>query len=89
MRRLGSRRFLRRGRYFYFDVVTGLAAQLVSVSSRVKASAHERIFDEIGGGIELCIMPHVALADFAGQLLHIGAELFAQRDFIRRKRRCV
>jgi hypothetical protein len=31
-------------------------------------------------------MPHVALADFAGELLHIRAELFAQHNFIRRKR---
>src|SRR5204863_5244627 len=84
--RTGARRSLRGIRYFRFDVVTGLSVHLVAVSSGSETGSRKTIFDEIGSGIELCVVPHVALADFSRQLLHIRAELFAQYNFIRRKR---
>jgi hypothetical protein len=42
----------------------------------MKACARKRTFDKIGSGIELWVMPHVSLADFAGELLHIGTQFF-------------
>ena len=70
---------------FRLDIVARLPARLVAVSSGPQPGSGKRIFDEIGSSIELCVMPHVALADFSGQLLHIRAELFAQHNFIRRQ----
>jgi hypothetical protein len=32
-------------------------------------------------------MPHVSLANFSGELLHIGTKLFTQCNFIWRERR--
>ena len=57
--------------------MTGLPMHLVTVSPGMKSGTRERIFDGVSGGIELCVMPHVALADFTGEPLHISAELFA------------
>ena len=71
---------------FCLDIVTRLSLYLVAVSSGSETGTRKRIFDEIGSGIELCVMPHVALADFSRELLHIRAELFAQHNFIRRER---
>src|SRR5947207_12716993 len=69
------------------DVVAGLPAQLITVLARMKSGARKRVLNEIGSGIELRIAPHVSLADFAGEFLDIGAKLFAQCNFIGRKRR--
>jgi hypothetical protein len=71
---------------FRLDIVARLSAHVVAVSSGPQPSSRKRTFDEIGSGIELCVMPHVALADFSRELLHIRAELFAQHNFIRRQR---
>src|SRR6267142_5286480 len=73
-------------RYFCLDIVTRLSLHLVAVSSRSETGTRKGVFDKIGSGIELCVMPHVALADFSSELLHIRAELFAQHNFIRRER---
>src|SRR5262249_39209054 len=64
-------------RNFRLDIVAPLSAHLVGVPSGPQSGSRKGIFDEIGSGIELWVMPHVALADFSGQLLHIRAELFA------------
>ncbi len=74
-------------RNFRFDIVARLPAHVVTVATRSETSARKRIFDKISSGIELRVMPHVALADFSHQLLYIGAKLFAQRNFIRREQR--
>jgi hypothetical protein len=66
--------------------MTRLPAHLVAVSSGPQTGARKRSFDKIGGGVELWVMPHVALADFARKLLHICTELVAQCNFIRRQR---
>src|ERR1700746_1261779 len=71
---------------FRLDIVARLSAHVVAVSSGPQTGSRKRVFDEIGGGIELWVMPHVALADFASQLFHIRAKLFAPRNFIRRQR---
>ena len=76
-RRTGDRRSLRLAGYFYFDVVAGLPAYFVTVPPRVKAGTLKRIFDKICSGVELGVTPHVSLADFAGELLHVSAQLFA------------
>ena len=60
-----------------FDVVTGLAAQFITVSSRMKTGVQKGILDEIGSRVELRVAPHISLANFSGEFLHIGAELFA------------
>src|SRR6476646_229359 len=73
-------------RNFCIDIVTRLSLHLVGVSSSSETASRKRIFDEIGSCIELCVMPHVALADFSSELLHIRSELFAQHNFIRRER---
>src|SRR6188472_1359735 len=86
MRRLGSRRSLQAPRNFGLDIVAGFSAHFVAVSSSSQPGSGKRIFDEIGGGIELYVMRHVALADFSRELLHTPAELFAQRNFVRRQR---
>src|SRR5215470_1010237 len=85
-RRTGDRRSLRGPDYFSLNVVARLSAHLVGLSSGPQPGSRKRIFDEIGSGIELWIMPHVALADFSRQLLHIRAELFSQYNFIGRER---
>ena len=51
----------------------------------MKACARKRVLNEIGGRIQLWIMPHVSLANFPGELLHIGMKLFAERNFILRQ----
>src|SRR5438067_13505470 len=71
---------------FRLDVVTRLSARFIAVSSGSQPGSRKRIFHEIGSGIELYVVPHVALADFSRELLHIRAELFAQHNFIRRQR---
>src|SRR5262245_61980996 len=86
MRRLGSRRSLHTAWNFCLDVMTRLPAHVVAVSSGPQTGARKRSFDKIGGGVELWVMPHVALGDFARKLLHIRAELFTQCNFIRRQR---
>jgi hypothetical protein len=53
--------------------MAGLAAYFVAVPARMKTRARKGIFDEIGRCIELRVMPHIALTDLAGELLHIGA----------------
>src|SRR5436190_21339302 len=73
-------------RNFYLDIVTRLSLHLVAVSSGSETGTRKRVFNKIGSSVELCVMPHVALADFARQLLHIRTELFAQHNFIRRER---
>src|SRR5206468_12976581 len=73
-------------RNFRLDVVTRLPAYFVAVSSGTQPGSRKRIFDEIGSSVELWVMPHVALADFSSELLHIRAELFAQYNSIRRER---
>src|SRR5213595_854384 len=70
---------------FRLDVVTRLSARFIAISSGSQPGSRKRIFDKIGSGIERYVMPHVALADFSGQLLHIRAELFAQADLIWRQ----
>ena len=74
---------------FALDVVAGLAAQFIAVPARMKTGARKRIFDEIGSGVELWIMPHISLANFSGELLHIETELITQGHFINRQLRCV
>ena len=71
---------------FRLDIVTRLSARLITVSSGSQAGSGKRILNEIGSGIERCVMPHIALADFSRELLHIRAELFAQHNFIGRQR---
>src|SRR5512140_2372998 len=85
-RRTKDRRSLLATGNFRLDIVARLSARLVAVSLGPQPASGKGIFDEIGSGIELCVMPHVALADFSRELLHIRAELFAQCNFIRRKR---
>src|SRR5882724_8437905 len=84
-RRTRDRRSLLTAGNFCLDVATRLPAYFVAVSSGPQPGSRKRIFDEIGSGIELWVMPHVALANFSGQLLHIRAKLFAQHNFIRRE----
>ena len=86
MRRLGSRRCLA-AEDFYFDIVAALSVHLVRFPPRMKSSAQKRIFDKISGGIELWVVPHIALADFSRELLDIGTEFAAQRTFVIRQRR--
>src|SRR3954469_16144948 len=83
--RTGNRRSLFAAGNLRLDIVTRLSADFVAVSPRTQSDSGKRIFDEIGGGIELCVMRHVALADLSPELLHIRPELFAQHNFIRRK----
>src|SRR4029453_9697116 len=71
---------------FRLDIVARLSLHLVAVSSGSETGTRKRVFNKIGSGIKLCVMPHVALADFSRELLHIRAELFAQHNFIRRER---
>jgi hypothetical protein len=85
-RRTGDRRSLRRTQDFRLYIVTRLSLHLVAVSSGSETGTRKRVFNKIGSGIELCVMPHVALADFSRELLHIRAELFTQYNFIRRER---
>src|SRR4029450_12585874 len=73
-------------RNFCLDIVTRLSLHLVAVSSGSETGTRKRVFNKIGSGIELCVMPHVALANFSSQLLHIRTELFAQHNFVRRER---
>ena len=72
-------------RDFCFDIVARLSLHLIAVSSGPQTRSRKRTFDEIGSGIELCVMPHVAFANFSCELLYVRSELFAQRDFIRRQ----
>src|SRR4030095_3721952 len=71
---------------FRLDVVTRLPLHFVAVSSGPQSGSRKRIFDEIGSGVELGVMPHVALADFSRELLHIRTELLAHRQLTRQKR---
>src|SRR6476469_10027986 len=73
-------------RNFCLDIVTRLSSYLIALSSRSETGTRKRIFDEIGSRVELGVMPHIALAKFSGQFLHIRAELFAHHNFIRRQR---
>jgi hypothetical protein len=58
---------------FRLDIVTRLSLHLVGVSSGPQPGSRKRIFDEIGSGIELRMMPHVALADFSRYYLDVLA----------------
>src|SRR5260370_41983566 len=60
---------------FRLEIVAGLAAYFVTVSTGTKAGAGEGDLNEMGPGVELWIMPHVSLPDFAGERLRIGTEL--------------
>src|SRR4029079_5585733 len=90
-RRLGRRSFsggrslLATGN-FRLDIVARLSAYLVAVSSGAQSGSGERIFYKIRRGIQLCLLRNVALADFSRKLLHIGAQLFTQQNFIWRQR---
>src|SRR5438132_483107 len=72
---------------FRLDGVAGSSAQFISVPPRLQAGARKRAFDEIGRGIELRIPPHVPLADFSGESLHVGGQFGAQRDVAGGERR--
>src|SRR4029434_9533613 len=50
---------------FRLDVVTGSSVQVVRVTPRMQTGTEKRIFDEIGGGIQLRIARHVSFTDFA------------------------
>jgi hypothetical protein len=73
---------------FRFDVVTLASIDLVTVSTRLKARLLKCAFDEFSSRVELGIMPHVTLADFAREFLHIGFQFITQRNFLRRSRCC-
>src|SRR5262245_42074173 len=50
---------------FRFNIMALLPAHFVAISSGAQSGARKRILDKIGGGVELWVMPHVALADFS------------------------
>ena len=62
---------------FSVNVVTSLALQFVTVPPGMQPSARKGIFDEIGSRIQLCVAPHVSLANLAAKRSHIGDQLIA------------
>src|SRR5438067_11013484 len=72
---------------FYFDIVTDLSVQFITITPRMQTGARERIFNEVRSGIQLLIAPHISLADFARKMSYVVAQLLPERNFLARKRR--
>ena len=62
---------------FDFDVVAWQVVYLVGIPPRLQSGSEKRTLDEIGSRIQLCVAPHVSLANLAAKRSHIGDQLIA------------